>query len=115
MNIICVVSLSPIAHALSLSPRRIRVSPEEVSCVAPEFILSSLVDVPEALELQFLPETQVGAGGLAVVVVVPSLRAWLARALLLFPRMQKSAEKVYLAETTEFFTQKSSKSTIFRS
>ena len=73
MNIICVVSLSPIAHALSLSPRRIRVSPEEVSCVAPEFILSSLVDVPEALELQFLPETQVGAGGvLAVVVVVPT-------------------------------------------
>ena len=74
MNIICVVSLSPIAHALSLSPRRIRVSPEEVSCVAPEFILSSLVDVPEALELQFLPETQVGAGAgvFAVVVVVPT-------------------------------------------
>lgn len=40
-----------IEHALSLSPRRIRVFAGEVSCVAPELILSSLVDVPELPEL----------------------------------------------------------------
>ena len=96
-----------IAHASSLSQRRIRVSAEEVSCVALELILSSLVDVPEAPELQCLPEAREGGGAAAVAVAVAvavvgvyrlSLRALMARALYLSPRrIRVSAEEVSCA------------------